>query len=105
MSSKCSVELKTDVHAAVTGGKKGVALGVPGLGHHADLESVGQRLPIDGLSDALIEGLLHSAISFPRRKYTVSSDTVFMAAKIRSGATSRTAAARSSGVSWFPVAA
>ena len=100
-----AVQAEAGVHAAVSGGEKGVFLGVAGLGHHVNLQSVGQGLPVDGLSQPLVKALLHSAVSFPRRKYTVSSSTDFMALKMRSGVTFRACSASSSGVSDCPVAA
>ena len=105
VSSHLPFRQKRGVHAAVPGGEEGVAPGELRLGDHADLQAVGQRLPQDGLADALVERLLHSAASFPFRKYTVSRETVSMASKIRSGVTCRTCSASSSGVSSCPVAA
>ena len=100
-----TVQTEAGVHPAVPGGKEGVLLGVLRLGDHADLQSVGQHLPVDGLADPLVKRLLHSAVSFPFRKYTVSRETVCMASKMRSAVTCRTCSASSSGVSSCPVAA
>ena len=100
-----AVQAETGIHAAVAGGEKGIALGIVPLGHDVDAQAVGQRLPADGLADALVKGLFHACASFPFRKYTVSRDTVAMASKIRWRETSRTWRASSSGVSSWPVAA
>ena len=100
-----AVQAEAGVHAAVAGGEEGVLFCVAGLGHHTDLQTVGQRLPVDRLADALVKALFHSAASFPFRKYTVSRVTVPMASKMRSGVTSRTCWASISGVSLWPVAA
>ena len=100
-----AVQAEAGVHAAVPGGEEGVLLGMLRLGDHADLQADGQNLPVDGLADPLVKRLLHSAASFPFRKYTVSRETVFMASKIRSAVTCRTCSASSSGVSSCPVAA
>ena len=100
-----AIQTKTGIHTAVACGKKGVLLGIAGLGDHAHLQPVGQHLPMDGFPDTLIKRRLHCAASFPRRKYTVSKDTVFIASKIRAGVTSRTCCASTAGVSTWPVAA
>ena len=63
-----AVQPEPGVHAAVARGEKGVLLGVARLGHYTDLQSVGQGLPVNGLTDPLVKALIHSACSFPVRK-------------------------------------
>ena len=71
--------------------KKGIAAGKITFGNDIDLQSVGQSLPVDRFADALVKSLLHTcSASFPFRKYTVSSVTVFIASKMRSPVTSCT---------------
>ena len=100
-----AVQGEAGVHASVTGGEKGIFLGVVRLGDHPDFQAVGQGFAVDGFAQALVQDGGHASASFPCKKYTVSSFTVSMAAKMRSGVTARTWSARSSGDSSRPVAA
>ncbi len=44
-----ALQLEAGIHAAVAGGEKGVFLGEARLGHHPDLQAVGQALLPDRL--------------------------------------------------------
>ena len=100
-----AVQLKAHIHAAVAGGEEGELPGIPGLGHHADGQAVGQGLP-DGLfPDAGVGKSFHQASSFPCRKYTVSRVTLPAAARMRSGVTWSSRRCMVSGSSLWPVAA
>ncbi len=99
-----SIQLKAGVHPAISCGKKGIAFCKVRLVNYVDRQAVGQHLPVNGFTNALIKLLFHAPASSPLRKYTVSSDTDPMASRIRSGVTARTPAASSSGVSSRPEA-
>ena len=63
-----SVQLEAQVHAAVPGGKKGVAAGVARLAGHHHLQAVGQPVPVNLFSQTGVFLHDHSCVSFPLRK-------------------------------------
>ena len=63
-----SIQPEAGIHAAVTGGEKGVLLAVAGLWDHADLQAVCKALAADRLADPLIKRFLHACASLPFRK-------------------------------------
>ena len=82
-----AVQPEAQVHAAVAGGKKGIFTGVAGLADDADRQTVGQGVPHHCLPHPGVMLFVHSASSFPFRKYTVSSAMVRAASCTRWGVT------------------
>ena len=68
-----AIQLKAQVHAAVPGGKERIFPGKSGLHHHIYRQPVGQGLAHYPFPYPAIDFFTHCAVSFPVRKYTVSS--------------------------------
>ena len=63
-----ALRLEAQVHAAVTDGQKGVALGVEGLADRHDLQAVGKGLPENRFPQTGILRHFHAQPSFPFKK-------------------------------------